>query len=334
MFSLGLTGKDGRPLTLSTIGHLLTNPFYYGAMFYRGEMHEGSHKPMISKETFDRIQTALEDRGKPRKNRDKKPFLFLGFARCGECGYMMTAERKIKKSGRQYVYYRCTKKSKTQVCGQNRFLRENRLALQIREAVYNLSLSDEWRDKFLARLNEWEQEARHSSDPFVQGLKTRLAETKIKIDRLADGYLEGSFNAQEFKDKKNALMGEKADLQGKLTDFERTGERWVELTRNWILTGNTAQNICAGENPAEMRNFLRNIGSNPKIQNSFLTLALKNPFDYLYDLRTQSRAISAAACGNSEMWRLGELNPSDSECRFRTGDRAVPTAGAVCQKPH
>ena len=49
MFSLGLVGKEGNPLHLSTIQSILTNPFYYGHFKYRGELHQGSHKPMISK---------------------------------------------------------------------------------------------------------------------------------------------------------------------------------------------------------------------------------------------------------------------------------------------
>ncbi len=309
MFSLGLTGRNGKPLTLSSIGHILSNPFYYGHFLYRGELYEGTHQPMISKKVFDRIQEAMRENGKPRKNRDTKPFQFLGFARCGECGYAITAERKVKRSGRQYVYYRCTKKSRTQVCGQHQFLREDELATQIRRAVQNLSLSDEWREKYLAKVDEWEREARHSSDLVAQGLNKELAGVLAKLDRLTDAMLDGSVEPQEFKERKNALMARKADLQGKLSALTRTGDRWLELTRNWILTGNAAQNLAAGDNYAEMRNFLRNIGSNPQIHNSLLTLAPKNPFDYLYDLRTQNRARGAAALRDSELWTRGELDP-------------------------
>jgi DNA invertase Pin-like site-specific DNA recombinase len=56
MFSLGLVGKEGKPLHLSTIQHILTNPFYYGHFRYRGEIHQGSHKPMISKKLFTRYK--------------------------------------------------------------------------------------------------------------------------------------------------------------------------------------------------------------------------------------------------------------------------------------
>lgn len=117
----GLMSKGGRPPHLSSIVHMLVNPFYYGHFRYRGEVHLGTHKPMISKKLFDKIQEALVANGKPRKKRGPKNFQFLKFARCGECGYAIAAERNIKKSGRVYHYYHCTFKSKAAKCSQNRF---------------------------------------------------------------------------------------------------------------------------------------------------------------------------------------------------------------------
>jgi len=148
MFSLGLVGRDGKLPHLSTIYNMLTNPFYYGHFRYRNEVHQGSHNPMISKKLFDKIQEALITNGKPRKNRWPKNFEFLNFAVCGECGYSITAERHIKKSGLKFVYYRCTHKSKTIDCNQ-RFLREETLSQQIIENVQNVSLPDEWKEKYL-----------------------------------------------------------------------------------------------------------------------------------------------------------------------------------------
>src|SRR3989338_3444762 len=108
MFSLGLVSKTGKSLHLASIVHVLKNPFYYGHFQYRGEVHQGSHKPMISKKLFDRVQEAVILNSKPHKNRSPKNFQFLNFAVCGECGYTITAERKIKKSGLVYHYYHCT----------------------------------------------------------------------------------------------------------------------------------------------------------------------------------------------------------------------------------
>ncbi|MBU0722263.1 recombinase family protein, partial [Patescibacteria group bacterium] len=155
MFSLGLVSKTGKPLHLASIVHVLKNPFYYGHFHYRGEVHQGSHKPMISKKLFDQVQEALIMNGKPRKKRGPKNFQFLNFAVCGECGYTITAERKIKKSGKKYHYYHCTFKSKTQNCTQTRFLREEILTEQVKENCQKVSLPDNWREKYLEKVNLW-----------------------------------------------------------------------------------------------------------------------------------------------------------------------------------
>jgi len=241
MFSLGLVGKDGKPLHLSTIQGILTNPFYYGMFLYRGELYQGNHKPMISKKLFDKIQEVLKQNSRPRKKRKEKQFLFLGSARCDECGYMITAERHIKKSGLEFIYYRCTHKSKTQKCSQNRFLREEALAQQIKEMCQKVSLPDNWRGKYLVKVDKWEKENRQSSELFAQNLKAELEKTKIKINRLMDAYLEGDLELPEFQLKKNELMTQKKTLEERLSDFERKGNHWLELTRNWILEANQAK---------------------------------------------------------------------------------------------
>ena len=112
----------GKPLPLSSIGNLLRNPFYYGVFSHKGELHQGVHVPMITKQTFDDIQKALVAVGKTRHRREEKKFLFLDFASCASCGYAVTGERHIKKSGLRFHYYRCTHKNKRQHCEDRHFV--------------------------------------------------------------------------------------------------------------------------------------------------------------------------------------------------------------------
>ena len=318
MFSLGLVSKEGKPLHLSTIQGILSNPFYYGHFKYRGEIHQGSHKPMISKKLFDKIQEALISNGKPREKRGPKNFQFLNFAVCGECGYAITAERKIKKSGLKYHYYHCTFKGKTQKCNQTRFLREEELAKQIKGTCQKVSLSDEWREKFLAKLATENAEARRSSELFAQNLKAELEKVKTKINRLMDAYLEGDLELPEFQLKKNDLMSEKKTLEEKLSDFERKGNRWLELVRNWIIEANQAKNLVLQENFSEIKNFLKTIGSNRRILNLRLFVDFKKPWNYLYFLPDETRAPSEAR-GEGERNRL-IWTRAESDCRLRNAN--------------
>jgi DNA invertase Pin-like site-specific DNA recombinase len=280
MFSLGLIGARSRKkFALSSIEHTLKNPFYYGHFLYRGELHEGTHKPMVSKKLYDRIQDVLRDKNKPRKKQpDKRPFLFLNFAQCGECGYSITAERHIKKSGLEFVYYRCTKRSKTHKCSQG-FLRDNAFANQVKNYVQKVSLSDTWRDRYLKRLDMWEKESRQSSDLIAQKLKAELSRVKTKIDRLTDAYLDQTLELIEFQEKKNSLMKQKKDIEEKLSAFERQGNHWLELTRNWILEANSAENLASQEDYTGMKEFLQKIekiGSNRRLAAGTLSIDFKN----------------------------------------------------------
>ena len=193
-----------------------------------------------------------------------------------------------------------------------RFLREESFAEQIKETCQKVSLPDEWREKFLTKLEAESVEARHSSELFAQNLKTELEKVKTKINRLMDAYLEGDLELPEFQLKKNDLMSEKKTLEEKLSDFERKGNHWLELVWNWIIEANQAKNFVLEGNFSEMKNFLKKIGSNRRIFDQRLFVDFKKPWNYLYFLPDEARAPSEAR-GEGErnrlMWTRSELNP-------------------------
>ena len=306
MFSLGLVGaRSGKPLVLASVEHILKNPFYYGHFQYRGEVHQGSHKPMISKKLFDKIQEALVANGKPRKKRGEKGLLYKGFAVCGECGYAITAERKIKKSGLVYHYYHCTFKSRTQKCSQTRFLREEEMSRQVQEMVKKVSLPDEWRDAYLKKLESENADVRHSSDLFVQNLKNDISAVSARLSRLTDAYLNEALELGEYLERKNALTAEKRTLEEKLSDFERKGNHWLELMRNWIIEANQAENLIKAENLSGMKDFLADIGSNRRLSAGMLLAEFKMPWRDLAETGARARAFGAGEVNlssNSELW--------------------------------
>jgi len=289
MFSLGLVGKGISPLHLSSIEKILKNPFYYGMLYYRGELIQGTHKPMISKKLFNKIQKALFDNGKPRKKKIKQNLIFKNFAICGKCGYKITGETHTKKSGLVFNYYRCTKKNKLQKCDEP-FLRDKDLEQQVLEKTQKVSLPDEWRDKFLGKIKEWEKEQNQSSGLFAQKLKEKLNEIKIKIDRLTDAYLDQAIELSEFTAKKNELTEQKKTIEEKLNDFERKGNQPLGLLKNWIFEANQAGNLAKTKNFFGMKNFLKTVGSNRRISSKSLLIDFQEPYDLLYKLPAEARA--------------------------------------------
>lgn len=58
----GLRSKHGKPLGISALWKILTDPFYIGMLQYKGKLFEGKHQPLITKECFDTVQANLAAR--------------------------------------------------------------------------------------------------------------------------------------------------------------------------------------------------------------------------------------------------------------------------------
>ena len=228
----GITTKQGTPLGKASVVRILTNRAYLGFVKHKDEWHDGSFRPILSPTLFEAVQKVLASRRKPRRANVARDFPFLQFMRCGECGGTVTAQNSINRFGTLYHYYHCTFKSRTQKCSQTRFLREEELAKQVQAMCQKVSLPDEWRDKYIARLESEQAESRHPSDLFVQNLKNDISATSARLERLTDAYLAEALELGEYLERKNALMSEKKTLEEKLGDFECKGNHWLELMRN------------------------------------------------------------------------------------------------------
>ena len=104
-------------------------------------------------------------------------------------------------------------------------------------------------------------------------------------------------------------MAEKKDVEEKLSDFERKGNHWLELMRNWIIEANQAENLSKQENPSRMRDFLVSIGSNRRLSAGILLAEFKTPWNFLAEMPAQARASGAGAVNsdaNQFWWCLFE----------------------------
>ncbi|MBI5413375.1 recombinase family protein [Candidatus Peregrinibacteria bacterium] len=249
----GLRSNYGGVLAISSIAHMLSNPFYYGVIRVKDELYTGAHKPIISKKLFDQVQEMLNKKGRGHDQK-KHEYVFTGFIQCGNCGCMVTAE--VQKG---HNYYRCTKKKGK--CDE-KYVREEILVTQFIETAQKVSLPDDWVQKMLEKIEEEKQIAAQSSGSFVQNLQEQVQEIDKKLNKLLDAHLEGTIETDEYKSKKTELINAKISFQEKITDFERKGNDWLEPCRQFILASQEAQKIAQWANKEEIKIFIKKIGSN------------------------------------------------------------------------
>ncbi|MGB4967747.1 MAG: recombinase family protein, partial [Candidatus Saccharimonadales bacterium] len=167
--SKGIMTKGKKPLTKDQIKYMLTNPFYYGHFRYNGEVHEGKHKPIMEKRLFDRVQEVITRRGHRTKGLID-PQIFCGLLRCGSCNMSVTAEKKVKHQNNgnvhEYIYYRCTRKSKTVKCIEPA-VTERELTPQLVDILQGYVLPKSWANALTTMLEDDEKKAEQSSSLFI-----------------------------------------------------------------------------------------------------------------------------------------------------------------------
>ncbi len=229
-----VTRGKGTKYKKDRIRRILSNPFYYGHFLYKGEIYEGTHKPIISKKLFDKVQTVLAERGRPRKANHSELKIYCGLLRCYSCGLMITAEKRIKhqKNGNrhEYVYYHCTKKRKDMKCLEAA-VREEALDESLTDLLQEYALPDNWRTDLLARLEQDERNERSSTHTFVASAQTRIASLQSKLQRLLDSYLDQDIDRDTYLDKKAELMSEKKSLEEQSSKLTLGATAWVEPMR-------------------------------------------------------------------------------------------------------
>ena len=298
---INLKSNLGNDISIGKVHELLQNVFYFGLMKYKGEIHEATHEPLISKKLFDKVQEIMREKGKPQKVK-KHNFAFLGLMKC-PCSAAITAEKKIKPSGREYIYYRCTKKKGP--CRENHFLRQEELYPQIKSFLQKVSLSSHDTEKVLAELNKEEVQAKEQAEITVQNLKAELLEIERKLEKLLDVYLEETITAGEYTSRKEKLVKQKVGLQEQIIDFEQKGLSWLEPAREFVLSLNQAAKLLESENKTEMTTFLKNIGSNCILQNRQLLFSPRKPYDLVAE-----RSEATTPCLQFPVWwTYRESNP-------------------------
>src|SRR3990167_11156267 len=122
MFKRGLRNNAGNKVGKSRIHVLLTDPFYYGDMRWKGVVTKGNHPPIVNKDFFDRVQFLLGRKIGSPQYRKHTP-VFKAKLNCAECKGTITWE--IQK-GNWYGHCNHYKN-----CSQKASIRQDRLEEQL-----------------------------------------------------------------------------------------------------------------------------------------------------------------------------------------------------------
>ncbi len=314
LFKLGITTRLGRKLNPDTIKRMLSNRFYLGILNYKGELHKGIHKPIISKTLFDSVQKQIVKFERPREHGHDFPF--VGLAKCGECGASITGEehaRNYKNGNSQtFAYYRCTKKLGK--CSQ-KYISQEEFEHQLKEELLDVAIPQGWWSDWLAWVERDKINETKLASQRVVEVGEEMQEVDRKLNKLLDTYLDSVVDEEQYKAKKNELFEQKLKLQEKISKIQSGGSSWLEPFEEFLKSSINCGKIALGKNNLqELRILARNAGSNFFLSEKRLSFVPNLGFDSVKSWRG-SRPSATAFSAKSESVSRERLELSTNRLR-------------------
>ena len=271
--------KGGGPLSTRGAHRILRNPFYAGVLLWNGQRHTGSHRPAVTWEEFEAVQTRL------RRTLTAKPkqetFAYTGLITCGACGRGITAERKTNRYGYRYTYYHCTGRKPEALCPQ-RSLRLDRLEAQVLDFLRSLRLEPTVEKHLKRAIDAKERKADRGRQADVLALEARRTEVERQERELATLRVRGVLTDEDLIRERSRVAREREAIEVALrrAASPRTG---IEPFEDAISFCNYAAKWYLRAENSLKRSIIEIAVSNLTLTDKILRFEAAKPFQLLAD---------------------------------------------------
>jgi site-specific DNA recombinase len=268
LFHLGLRRSDGTAYHRNRLSFVLNNPFYYGLIRLKktGQFFNGLHKPLISRATFERVQSILSGKLNTRVNRHD--FVYRRRLKCKGCEYSLIGEM-----AKGHVYYRCH----TTTCS-TRSLREEIVERAVLAAFSWLSLSTSERRYIEQELERMRGDAAGQRQKRIAALNLQLSQVDDRLGRLTDAYIDRLIEQELFEARKKTLLSERIDLLSQIGSWENGKRDASEEVAKFIERADGAYLAYNNGTVDEKRDLLDSLTSDRIIDGKTPVIVLSLPF--------------------------------------------------------
>ncbi len=267
--------SGGKPLALSTIYKILGTPFYAGLMVWKGKTYEGKHRPMVTLDEFERVQTLLGRPGRPAPK--KHDFAYTGLIRCGTSGRAVTAENKVNRHGYRYTYYHCTKRQIPR-CTE-RSIEVEALEQQVLTHLRRISIPDRIHRWATGEIEKHRDQHTAEDRAQVEALEKSASVVERNLVALTDLRVRELIDDADFLARRDALRAEAARIREKITARRRSTDYWFEPARALLSFSNLAVSWFKAGHVEDRRLIVGSLGSNLTLTNAILSIQATEPLE-------------------------------------------------------
>ena len=286
----GLTHtRKGRkvPLARSAIHTLLKNRIYYGDFVWDGELYEGKHEPLITKELWCKVQEVLEGKNSAKEKRKSHDFAFSRLLKCGHCGCSMTGE--IKKG--KYVYYHCTGYRGN--CGEP-YVREKVIDEKFAEFLKKLEFDEEILEYLKRNYEAVDRKKNSYRVKELDRLKKQLSTCKAKKEQIYLDKLDGLIDVVLYKKMMEKNTVEMEEISGEIEILKSEEEIPFEKRLSILELIRNTRAMYLRRSSSEKSRLVSNLLSNCAWKDGELTAEFRQPYDIVADTKAKHDRKKAA----------------------------------------
>lgn len=274
-------GRKDRRLGPGSVEHLLKHEFYAGWFTWRDERYRGKHEPVFSADEWERLQGTFGHRT-PQGSSGASAAL-QGFLTCAECSCRITYDPKTKADGRRYDYYRCSNGHR--VHAKRIHVTEARLLAQFEAAIANIEMPHALADEISAVLRETHEVVRAERRREIAVLKRTVEDVQAREDKIVALYVDGKLDEVTYQRQRELLLSEKHAAMDRLSAANDELDDKYLVTANRIFElAKQARTLWNQRMPAERRELLEMVVSNPQLDGSSVRYEMKKPFAILAEM--------------------------------------------------
>lgn len=268
LHALGLRNVAGGPLSRNGLTTMFNNPFYVGLIRIRrrGQIHQGVHRPLVSKELFDGVKRVLS-RNVHQKLR-RHDFLFRRLVRCARCRHLLSGERQ-----KGHVYYRCHSAQcpKTAV-------REEVVDDAIQTALGPVRFTNDELRELRLMVDDLRADWKSRAVKEIASANLMLEQIETRLTRLTDAYIDRLIDRDAFEARKQALLLDRNHYQELVARLGADGEAVVCRLNTFFELAQSALLSYRTGNAAGKRDVVNSTTSNLAVTGKNVVVELRNPF--------------------------------------------------------
>jgi DNA invertase Pin-like site-specific DNA recombinase len=264
----------GQKLYRSTVHQILRKRLYMGDFDWDGTTYQGTHEPLVSRESWQRVQELLNARAENKTRKVKHDFAFTGVVQCGHCGCFLVGELK---KGR-YLYYHCT--GNRGKCPEP-YTRQEVLSGEFASILGELVIPQpilEWLGESVLESDRTEQATREQTIKRLEAAYDRL---KARIETMYLDKLDGRISGEFFDQRSAEWRREQDGLLGKIQEIRKAAPAPVEQAIDTLRLTSQACEMFEQQPAIKQRRLLQVLIERAAWKGGELHTKLFEPFEIL-----------------------------------------------------